>query len=363
MWTNAAALRLLGLPAEAWLLREQDAFDLNVRLSAVPDDRLDAWAGEAAATAASRGVVGIVDLEMRGAVASWRRRFGAGFRGLRVRAGVYPDDLDAVAATGIRTGQVVPDTGGLLVGGPFKLFTDGSLNTRTAWCYDDYPGLSGPDAAGLAIHSADELLGLARAAVARGFLPAIHAIGDRATTVALDTFEALGALPADLAAVGGSIEHAQLVAAADLPRFAALGVRASVQPEHAMDDRDVADHFWAGRTERSFAYRALWEAGAELALGSDAPVAPLDPWVTISAAVSRSRDGREPWHPEQALPIQAALQASWGGVRGLAVGGPADLVVTDLNPVEATGDQLRGMPVHATMVAGEWSYGPWTSRG
>jgi hypothetical protein len=67
-WTNAAALRLLNLPADAWLLREKDAFDLNVRLSAVPDARLDGWALEAAATAASRGVVGVVDLEMSGAV-------------------------------------------------------------------------------------------------------------------------------------------------------------------------------------------------------------------------------------------------------------------------------------------------------
>jgi len=356
MWINAAAQRALGLPAGAWLLREKDAFDLNVRLSAVPDEQLDAWALEAAATAASRGVVGVVDLEMSGAVASWQRRFGAGFRGLRVRAGIYPDDLDAVAAAGVRTGRVVPDTDGLLVGGPFKLFTDGSLNTRTAWCYDDYPGLSGPDAAGLAIHSADELLGLARDALARGFVPTIHAIGDRATTLALDTFEALGPLPAGVAGSGGSIEHAQLVADADLRRFAALGVRASVQPEHAMDDRDVADHFWAGRTGRAFAYRALWEAGAELALGSDAPVAPLDPWVTLSAAVTRSRDGRAPWHPEQALPIEAALRASWGGAGDLAEGSPADLVVTELNPVGASGEQLRGMPVHATMVAGSWTY-------
>jgi predicted amidohydrolase YtcJ len=367
MWTNSAALRLLGMPAEAWLLREQEAFDLNVRLSAVPDDELDAWALDAASAAASRGVVGIVDLEMSGAVAAWQRRFGAGFRGLRVRAGVYPGDLDGVAAAGIRTGAVVPGTGGLLVGGPFKLFTDGSLNTRTAWCYDDYPGLDGADAAGLAIHSADELLGLARAAVAHGLLPAIHAIGDRATTLALDTFEALG----ELASPGGSVEHAQLVADADLPRFAALGVRASVQPEHAMDDRDVADHYWAGRAGRAFAYRALWEAGAELALGSDAPVAPLDPWVTIAAAVSRSRDGREPWHPEQALPIDVALRASWGGGGALAVGSPADLVVTDRNPMGvvetdaglgAVGEQLRGMPVHATMVAGEWTHGG-TRRG
>jgi predicted amidohydrolase YtcJ len=356
LWVNQATVRMYGLADSDWLLRERAAFDLTQRLSAVPETQLDAWALEAAAVAASRGVVGIVDLEMRGAVASWQRRFGAGFRGLRVRAGVYPDDLDGVVAAGIRTGEEVPDTAGLMVGGPFKLFTDGSLNTRTAWCYDDYPGLSGEDAAGLAIHSADELLGLARAAVAQGFLPAIHAIGDRATTLALDTFEALGPLPGAARGLRGSIEHAQLIIPADLPRFAALGVRASVQPEHAMDDRDVADHFWAGRTGRAFPYYALWNSGAELALGSDAAVAPLDPWVTISAAVSRSRDGREPWHPEQALPIEVALQASWGGEREISTGSPADLVVTEQNPLTASGDELRGMPVFATMVAGQWSY-------
>lgn len=352
MWTNAAALRMLDLPPEAWLLREQEAFELNVRLSEVPDAQLDAWALEAAAAATARGVVGVVDLEMRGAIASWRRRFGAGFRGLRVRGGVYPADLDAVAAEGIRTGEIVDGTGGLLVGGPFKLFADGSLNTRTAWCYDEYPGLTGPDAAGLAIHSADDLLALARAALDRGLLPTIHAIGDRATTLALDTFAALGPLPSP----GGSIEHAQLVAPADLPRFAELGVRASVQPEHALDDRHVTDHYWSGREGRAFAYRALWEAGAELALGSDAPVAPLDPWVTMAAAVFRSRDGLEPWHPEQSLPIEQALRASWGGAPGIAVGGPADLVVTDVDPLTASAVQLRSMPVNATMVAGEWSY-------
>jgi predicted amidohydrolase YtcJ len=251
---------------------------------------------------------------------------------------------------------VVDGTAGLLVGGPFKLFTDGSLNTRTAWCYDDYPGMSGSDAAGLAIHSAHELLELARAAVAQGFLPAIHAIGDRATALALDTFEALGPLHDADGRRGGSIEHAQLVAAVDLPRFAALGVRASVQPEHAMDDRDVTDHFWAGREGRAFAYRALLEAGAELALGSDAPVAPLDPWVTIAAAVTRSREGRAPWHPEQSLTIDDALRASWGGSPGIVAGGPADLVVTDIDPLTASGEQLRRMPVNATMVAGEWTY-------
>jgi len=156
-----------------------------------------------------------------------------------------------------------------------------------------------------------------------------------------------------------------LVEAADLPRFAALGVRASIQPEHAMDDRDVADHYWSGRTDRAFPYRSLLDAGAELELGSDAPVAPLDPWVAIAAAVTRSRDGLPPWHPEQSLPIEAALRASWGRaggrpVSGLVVGAAADLVVTDADPLTATGAVLREMPVHATMLAGEWT---WQSGG
>ncbi len=352
MWSNRAALRMLGLPDDDWLLREQRAFDLNVRLSEVPEEQLDAWADEAAAAAATRGVVGIVDLEMSGAIAAWQRRFGAGFRGLRVRAGVYPDDLDAVSGAGIRTGAVLPGSGGLLEAGPFKLFADGSLNTRTAWCYDDYPGMSGPDAAGLAIHDPDELRELARAAVDRGLIPTIHAIGDRAVTLALDTFEALGPLPSP----GGSIEHAQLVIAADLPRFAQLGVRASVQPEHAIDDREVTDHFWSGRTERAFAYGSLLDAGAELALGSDAPVAPLDPWITLAAAVTRTRDGREPWHPEQSLTVAQALRASWAGANALEPGVRADLVVTDENPLTVDEGRLRMMPVSATMVAGEWTF-------
>jgi predicted amidohydrolase YtcJ len=171
-----------------------------------------------------------------------------------------------------------------------------------------------------------------------GIIPTVHAIGDHANTLALDAFEELG--------IQGSIEHAQLLAESDFPRFAALGVAASVQPEHAMDDRDVADRFWPGRTGRLYAFRSLLDAGATLLLGSDAPVAPLDPWVAISAAVTRERDGREPWHPEQRITAAEALTASTRST--VAVGQPADLVITDLDPLTATGDDLRRMPVERT---------------
>ena len=360
VWSNAAALRMLGLPESDWFLREQPAFDLNVRLSAVPAEMLDEWVLEAAVRAAARGVVGISDFEFDDAAGAWVRRFGSGFRGLRVRAMIYPPHLDAAVAAGIQTGREIEGADGLLVGGAFKLFTDGSLNTRTAWCDDPYPGLNGPEAVGIATHTADELLELATSAYRRGIVPTIHAIGDRATALALDTFAALAIPPAGPGRPHpdrGSIQHAQLMRTKDFPRFAQLGVRASVQPEHAMDDRDVADHYWEGRTDRAFAYRSLLDAGAELELGSDAPVAPLDPWITMAAAVTRSRDGREPWHPEQCLPVADALRASQGGVAELAEGGVADLVVTDADPLTA---DLRTMLVHATMLAGRWTYGPTT---
>jgi predicted amidohydrolase YtcJ len=328
LWTNRAALRMLGHPAEDWWLREQPAFDLTRHITEVPADVLDRWALDAAQAAAARGVTGIVDFEMEDAPGSWARRFGADFRGLRVRAAVYP-----------HTPPLPEIASALYQVGPYKLFTDGSLNTRTAWCYDDYPDGGG---AGLATYAPGGLLEAAREGVARGLAPAIHAIGDRAVTEALDVFEALGA--------AGSIEHVQLIRDADLPRLAALGIRASVQPEHAMDDRDVADRYWSGRTGRAFAYRSLLDAGAELSLGSDAPVAPLDPWITMAAAVTRARDRRGPWHPEQAITPLEALAAS-------AQAFPDDLVIVDADPTVP--ENLRTMPVHATMVAGEWTFGPF----
>lgn len=345
VWANAALLRQYGLPETAWWLREQPAFDLNVRLSDVATEQLDALVIDAARRAAARGVVGIGDFEFDDAPGAWARRFAAGFRGLRVRAQVYPAHLAAARERGIRTGESIPGSDGLLTGGEYKLFTDGSLNTRTAWCDDPYPGLTGPDASGIPTYADGELLAAAREGLAAGVVPTIHAIGDRATSLALDVFEQLG--------TGGSIQHAQLIRVEDAPRFRALGVRASVQPEHAMDDRDVTDHYWAGREGRAYAFRTLLDAGAQLEFGSDAPVAPLDPWIAMDAAVSRTRDGRDPWRPEQAVTRAEALTASQGGVSALAEGARADLVITDADPLTAP---LRSMPVHATMLAGEWTY-------
>jgi Predicted metal-dependent hydrolase with the TIM-barrel fold len=344
-WMNSAALEKLGYAGHpTGILREDDCFAVVAALQDVPEATIDEWVVEAGIAAAARGVVGVTDLEMTHNLPIWERRFGAGFDSLRIEAGIYTEHLDAAIAAGYRTGETVGGTGGLLGAGlltvgPFKVLTDGSLNTRTAYCVDVYPGTQ---ERGLLTVPPDELVPLMRKASSAGITPAVHAIGDDANRLALDAFEAVGCR--------GRIEHAQLLRETDYARFALLGVAASVQPEHAMDDRDVAERYWAGRTGRSFALRSLLDAGAELLLGSDAPVAPLDPWVTMSAAVFRSRGGRVPWHPEQAISLDQALAASTR--TRVAVGEPADLIAIDGDPFTASASELRSMSVSLTMIAG-----------
>ncbi|WP_026537904.1 amidohydrolase [Arthrobacter sp. 9MFCol3.1] len=346
VWLNSAAAQQYGVPVDAGgLLREEPAFDLTRELGQLPDAVVDPWVRQAGQAAAARGVVGIVDFEMTWNPDAWLRRISGGFAALRVEAGVYPQDLDRAVAEGLRTGLSVAGAGGLLSVGPLKVLIDGSLNTRTAYCVDPYPN----GGHGLLTVREAELLALLVRARQAGFVPAVHAIGDAANQVALDAFEAAG--------IAGRVEHAQFVRREDFARFGRLGVTASVQPAHALDDRDAAEANWPGRTDRSFPLRSLLAAGATLALGSDAPVAPLDPWIAMSAATARARlDGRGPWHAEQALTRQEALTASSRGRGRLRVGDPADIAVLDGDPLTVSDAEFAAMPVAATLVAGRFTY-------
>lgn len=338
VWLNSAALRRYGHAGHpTGLLREDEAFAVTRTLGDVPDERLDALVRRAGERAAARGVVGIVDLEMTWNVDPWLRRRAVGFDALRVEVGVYREHLDRAIDAGLRTGDALD---ALVSFGRLKVLSDGSLNTRTAYCYDAFPD----GGHGLLTAPPEQLRPAMRRAAEAGIVSTVHAIGDHAVTLALDAFESLG--------LAGRIEHAQLVADADLRRFAALGVTASIQPEHAIDDRDVADHYWAGRGGRVIPMRALLDAGAHVVLGSDAPVAPLDPWVAAAAAVTRTRDGRAPWHPEQTVSAEEALAAS--ARSRVAIGQPADLAVLDADPLSA---DLRTMPVAATLLAGRFTHG------
>jgi len=352
-WLNTPALLHLALPVRDSVVRETEWFAVYPRLmTLVGNDGTSPQAyRRTLEAAAARGVVGVVDFEFGGDLGDWVERWQHDCDLLRVRWATYPDGLEAVVASGLRTGDALPGCDDRATMGPLKIISDGSLNTRTAWCCEPYadahrldhpagqPNLSGAELR--------ELLGRAHRA---GVEVATHAIGDAAVSEALAAYAETGAI--------GSIEHAQLVDRDDVRRMADLGVRASVQPAHLLDDRDVTEMAWPGRAERCFAFRWMLDDGVELALGSDAPVSPLDPWLAIAAAVHRSADGRDPWHAEQALTPAEALAASVDGQPTVGVGSPGDLVLLDADPLAirettaATAAALRRMSVALTLVAG-----------
>ena len=345
VWLNGAALALLGREDHpTGVLREQECM-VAVRglMDAEPADVVDGWVSEALRAAAARGVTGLVDFEYADNLTTWARRASVGPLDAQVAVAVWLPWLDAAVAAGLRTGDPVVADASVVVG-PFKLMADGSLNSRTAHCHDAYAHAEPGMPHGLALLTRDELVAHLTRAVVAGFEPAVHAIGDAANTAALDAFEKVGCR--------GRIEHAQLVCDEDLARFAALGVVASVQPQHAVADRDVADHHWRGRTGRAFPFGALHAAGAALRLGSDAPVSPVDPWRAVVDAVTRTDDARPPWHPEQVLPLDVAVAAACAGRRRVGLGDVADLVVVSGDPATATADALPEVEPLLTVRAG-----------
>lgn len=350
VWLNSAALAREGFRADDGLLREEDAFEISRRLNAVDPVHSDEAVIRAGAAAAARGVTGLVDFDMAWNADAWPRRIHAGFDAHRVEFAFYPADLERAITVGLRTGESLRTSdptgliGALIRVGPLKVISDGSLGTRTAACSHSYPG--DPANYGVLTVPPDELTALLTTATGAGIEVAVHAIGDRAVTAALDAFGASGAT--------GSMEHAQLVRHADLARFARLGVRASVQPQHAVDDRDLVEHHWAGQTAIGYPLASLLAAGAELRFGSDAPVAPLDPWQAMSAAVWRTDDDRAAWHPEERVTPEQALQAS---VRtALRPGEAADIAIVGSDPRTATASVLRTMAVATTLLGGRVTY-------
>jgi predicted amidohydrolase YtcJ len=237
---------------------------------------------------------------------------------------------------------------------------DGTLGSRTAWMLDG---------SGDQLLSEDDLAEAAEGAAACGLPMAIHAIGDGANRAALNalarTREAW-----EQALVRPRIEHVQCLDDADLPRFAELGVIASVQPVHATSDRDVADALWGERAAKAYRTRDLLDSGAHVVFGADPPIEELDPLAAIQAAVHRTVDEREPWYPEQCIPVADAISCHTAApayavgeerARGCLLPGlAADLVVLDTDIVEHP-ERIADCRVVATMLAGRWVHGrpPW----
>ncbi len=278
---------------------------------------------------------------------------------LRVHHLLQPGDLDEAADMGLGPGA---GSERLWIG-HVKHFADGSLGAGTALMRDPYSDER--DNYGLPYHDLPELKEMVTAAYRRGYNVAIHAIGDRAGTNALDALaHAREKIPGPRR---DRIEHVQIFWPEDLARYREMGVVASVQPVFIGTDWSVAERRW-GRERRCNAYgwKTLLDRGIRLQFGSDAPVEPNAPILGLQAAVLRQAPDLKPeggWRPEERLTLEEALSgfsatAAWTAGRedrlgSLKPGNLADLTVFEKDLATIPPEEWADVNVQATVIDGE----------
>jgi len=291
----------------------------------------------------------------------WHGGLETGRRAWAERLAAYAAELDAVGADE------------WLAGGMVKAFADGVIESGTAWMlrpYESSGAASGGGAAttGRPNWTAEALAEMTAMAVARGWQVQIHAIGDAAIRAALDAHEHAGRAGGQR----GRVEHVEWPDPADVPRFGALGVIASMQPYHA-NPAPYSTAVWEGqigpRTEHGWPWASILRSGGPLAFGSDWPVARFDPRVHLHAAVTRTDAHGHPsggWLPGERLSVAEALASyTWGsayaagaeGSRGAVVPGhAADLVILDRDLLAEGPSAIAGTEVLATICGGRIVY-------
>lgn len=370
-WVNAEALRRAGItratpdPPGGRILRDRDgeatgvlidnAMDLvDLRMPPPSDEQLQRQLTAAIMHCAKLGLTGVHDAGMDLRTFKLLQTFDAvGALTLRVYAladGQGPDALQF-----LERGKF---SGRHLVMRAAKLLADGALGSRGAALHEPYS--DEPGSRGLLLLSPAELAGKAHDFATAGFQVAIHAIGDRGNTVALDALEQLPS--------GGRhrVEHVQVLSADDVARFARAGIVASMQPTHATSDMPWAEaRLGEERARLAYAWKTVRSSGAQLALGSDFPVEDASPLLGLYAARTRQDLVGKPeggWHPTERLTGEEALVGYTLGaayasfsedVRGsLAPGKDADLVALSVDPVEGSPATLLSAKVLLTVVDG-----------
>ena len=378
---NAAALKAAGItrdtptPAGGEILRDRDGSPTGIFKDqaegligrAIPDatpEQTDSALARALRYAAFLGVTATAHMSAGwDDLASYRRLERAGRMTVRVALYLPLQSWRAIAES-LRargTGDDWVRIGGL------KGYMDGSAGSRTAFFFEPYADSAGYR--GLTQYPEDSMRRWIGAADSAGLQIAVHAIGDRANAILLDIYDSVAKAhgPRDRRFRD---EHSQHLRPQDIARFGQIGVVASMQPSHAIDDgRWVEGRIGPVRIKSTYAFRTLLDTHAHLAFGSDWTVASLDPILGIYAAVTRrTLDGKNPdgWVPEQRISVGEALQAYTAGnayavfaegKRGvLAPGYFADVVVVDRNLFAMPPESLTTAKVAVTIAGGKVVY-------
>lgn len=381
---NALALRLAGITRESkdppggTVVRGKDgnptgllkdaAMNLVYRVIPPPSEEQLLRMIHAAMDEARRyGVTSIHDISSTEDVRAYQTLAARGELTLRIYCITPLPQWEGPATAGIRAGF----GNDWIHLGALKGFADGSLGSTTALFeqpYNDAPETSGlPNEMML---PEGNMLKMVLGADKAGLQIAVHAIGDKANRIMLDVY-------AEVARQNGArpdrrwrIEHAQHLRPEDFARFAQLGVIASVQPYHAIDDGRWAEkRIGHERAKTTYAFRTFLDHGVRLAFGSDWTVAPLNPLLGLYAAVTRATlDGKNPggWFPEQKLTLEEAIQAYTMGSAfaefrekekgSLTPGKLGDVIVLDTDLFSIPPEKIKDAAVRFTIVGGKVVY-------
>jgi hypothetical protein len=324
----------------------------------------DAALARAMAFVASKGVTGVSSVSAGwDQVAAIARARAAGR--LTLRIALYPALSEWKRVADSLTARGPGDDWVRLAG--VKGFMDGSLGSTTALFFEPY--VDDPTTSGLEVTPEDSMRKWIGAADSAGLQVVVHAIGDKANAVLLDIYDSVAKAhgPRDRRF---RIEHAQHLRPQDVDRIARLGVIASMQPYHVIDDGRWAEkRLGPVRIHDSYVFRSLLDKGAHLAFGSDWTVAPIDPILGIYAAVTRrTLDDKNPagWLPEQKISLEEALRAYTSGdaygvfaeqSRGmLKIGYRADLVLLDQDLFSIPPETIGAAQIRTTVAGGKVVY-------
>ncbi len=391
LWANSRALERAGITRErpdppngailrdsegepTGVLQEEQATHLVYRVIEDADEDLTrALVERTMAEMLSYGITSIHEIEGMDALRLFEHMRAENKLGVRVRMILPRQMVPELRESGGKLQDFEGDD--LLRVGGIKIFADGTLGSQTAAMLESFEG--SPGNFGILTLPEEEMKQTVSAAAEMGLSIAIHAIGDRAAHVALNSIEyaqhhlnSSGTPSSPQPDLRYRLEHVQLITPEDMERMRRLGVVASVQPFHAVSDRDIAERYWGKRHRRAYAYRTMRQLGIPLAFGSDAPVELFEPLHILYAATQRRDPAGPPrpsWLPDQALPIADALWAYTLGAAyaggeehdkgSLTVGKLGDAVVLREDILSVPQENMSQNGVQATIVGGKVIYG------
>jgi hypothetical protein len=337
----------------------------------VQREALRAAVRRAGAEALSKGVTSFQDAGVSFATLElYRELADRGELPVRIYAMVGGDSIGGETlerlAEGLARHRTIGHANNFLTVRAIKRMADGALGSRSALLLEPYS--DDPSSRGLAVDAPETIRRTGELALSNGYQLNTHAIGDRAIRETLDVYSALMAGSDDARGLRWRIEHAQHVHPDEVPRFAALGVIASMQGVHATSDGPwVPKRLGEPRAgERTYIWRTLWDAGAIVTNGSDVPVEDIDPLASFRASVTRRMADGTPFHPEQCLTRMEALvsytrnnafAAFEEGLKGtLEPGKLADFVVLSHDILAVAEAELAAARVLRTVLGGRVVY-------